>query len=211
MPYFQTNQATNLKPSIYGVHMTKFGKIQFTLKFSDKCYLMRTSWRKSGTLPVNKNGFMNLRCKMHKCHAKAQIKYKLDLDHLQDYGTFKHTLRDTRNWETREYQDIPHTCESSVKFYYSDSENFGYDYIEKRLHLMPAEIAFTQTRKEWRSGICTEFDGAIAGLKVNNRNYLYFFQILFPKFYFFFPKNIGNENKKILEGFSKEPTENIFI
>ena len=184
MPYFETHNATNLKPILFGIHVSENAKIQFTFKFSDKCYLMRMSWKKSGTLPMNKNGFINLRCKFHKCHAKAQIKYKNDMGHLTDWGNFKHALRDTRNWETREHRDIPHTCGSNVKFFYSDSENFGYDYIEKRLHLMPSEIAFTQTRKEWRSGISAELDGAIAGLKVNYKNFIFLKNLTLPIFFF---------------------------
>ena len=41
------------------------------------------------------------------------------------------------------------------------------DYIEKMLMFVSADDAFKQTRKEWTSGLGTEFDGIISGIKVN--------------------------------------------
>ena len=41
------------------------------------------------------------------------------------------------------------------------------DYIEKMLMFVSADDAFKQTRKEWTSGLGTEFDGIICGIKVN--------------------------------------------
>ena len=38
MPYFKTHHATNLKPILFGIHVSENAKIQFTFKFSDKCY-----------------------------------------------------------------------------------------------------------------------------------------------------------------------------
>ena len=129
LPYFQHREATNLKPVLCGIHLTQNSKLQFTFKFADACYLMAISWRKQGVLPLNKKGYITLRCKTFKCRAKTQIKYKIDLGHLEDW---------VGNWDSKEYIDVAHTCNDPVKFFYSDSENFGYDYIEKRLNLMGA-------------------------------------------------------------------------
>ena len=65
------------------------------------------------------------------------------------------------------FWDKSHSCQRKVKFFFSDRENFGKDYIEKMLLHMSADAAFNQTRKEWTSGLGIEFDGIISGIKVN--------------------------------------------
>ena len=97
LPYFQHREATNLKPVLCGIHLTQNSKLQFTFKFADACYLMAISWRKQGVLPLNKKGYITLRCKTFKCRAKTQIKYKIDLgqnlENCRNFGSnfYKYT------------------------------------------------------------------------------------------------------------------------
>ena len=112
-------------------------------------------------------GHFTLRCIQRKCRAKTEVSYKLPREHLNDFASNKHALRDVNNWQVHPYCDKPHSCQKKVKFFHSDRENFGMDYIEKMLMFVSADDAFKQTRKEWTSGLGTEFDGIICGIKVN--------------------------------------------
>ena len=85
---------------------------------------------------------------------------------MKDFSANKHALRDVNNWEVHSFCEKPHSCQKKVKFFYSDRENFGNDYIEKMLMFVSADDAFNQTRKEWASGLGTEFDGIISSIKV---------------------------------------------
>ena len=166
LPYFHQHPATNLNPVLTGVHSSKKGQAEFTLRFSDASYVMALTWRKKGVLPINGRGRFTLRCNKRTCHAKTEVSYKLPKEHLTDFAQNKHALRDVKNWQVHPFCDKPHTCQKKVKFFHSDRENFGDDYIEKMLIHVSADQAFNQTRKEWASGLGSEFDGIISGLKV---------------------------------------------
>ena len=40
LPYFEQKEGTDAKPTLYGVHLSKKGQVQFTFRFSNGCYLM---------------------------------------------------------------------------------------------------------------------------------------------------------------------------
>ena len=84
-----------------------------------------------------------------------------------DFASNKHVIRDVKNWIVHPFCDKPHNCQKKVKFFHSDRINFGNDYIEKMLMYVSADAAFNQTRREWASGLGSEFDGVISGIKVN--------------------------------------------
>ena len=65
--------------------------------------------------------------------------------------------------------DIPHTCERPVPFYYSDRENFGNEYVNKRTQKMSPNEAFSQTLEEFETGLGTDFDALCFGTKVGAR------------------------------------------
>lgn len=167
LPYFNSQRATNLNPVLTGVHASQRGHAEFTFRFSDGSYVMVMSWRKKGVLPINSRGRFTLRCLGKTCKAKSEVLYKLPKEHLSDFESNKHALRNVENWEVHPFWDKPHSCQRKVKFFFSDRENFGKDYIEKMLLHMSADAAFNQTRKEWTSGLGIEFDGIISGIKVN--------------------------------------------
>ena len=109
-----------------------------------------------------------MRCNKRTCHAKSEVSYKLPNEHLTDFASNKHVIRDVKNWIVHPFCDKPHNCQKKVKFFHSDRINFGNDYIEKMLMYVSADAAFNQTRREWASGLGSEFDGVISGIKVNN-------------------------------------------
>ena len=157
----------NWNPVLTGVHSSQRGQAEFTFRFADASYVMVMSWRKKGILPINARGRFTLRCNTRTCHAKSEVFYKLSKEHLTDFASNKYALRDVENWQVYPFCNKPHTCQKEVKFFHSDRVNFGSDYTEKMLQNLSADAAFNQTRKEWKSGLGSEFDGCISGIKVS--------------------------------------------
>ena len=78
-----------------------------------------------------------------------------------------------------EYCGIAHNCDKTVKFCYSDTENFAADYnivyiITLRLNLVACETAWGEAQKAWETGLGAELDGIIYGVKVINKIFLFF-------------------------------------
>ena len=98
-------KATNSAPVFYGFHLSKKGRPQFTLQFSDDTYTMTPSWTTLKKLPLDSEGFLKLRCSSVKtCKAKAAIKYKLCLSHIENWERFKRFLNDPDSWEIKTYR-----------------------------------------------------------------------------------------------------------
>ena len=96
LAYFHQQTPTNLSAVLTGVHSSQRGQAEFTFRFSDASYLWLYHGEKKESC-LYAHGHFTLRCIQRKCRAKTEVSYKLPREHLNDFASNKHALRDVNN------------------------------------------------------------------------------------------------------------------